>query len=254
MTRQVVLDTETTGLDVARNHRLIEIGCVELISGRRSSEIYHSYVNPTRSISEGAKQVHGITEEQLRHEPKFDAVAKSFLDFIADAELIIHNAEFDLAFINMELARIQNPPLKNNVIDSLIVARKKFPNQSNTLDALCRRFGIDLSSRGKHSALLDATLLAEVYIALTSPQQAGFGLDSQATPPKHDEKPTHAQASNPNPLSSKPTPAPAAATATAPAAPAPSPARARLSQQEIEAHQQALKKIKTPLWKEFGIT
>ncbi len=177
--KEVALDTETTGLDLAHHHRIIEIGCVELISGRRSGKVFHAYVNPTRAVSPDALKVHGISDAFLRKQPSFSEIAENFLDFIKDARLIIHNAEFDLGFLNMELGGSKRPSLKNKVIDTLLLAREKFPNQSNKLDALCQRFGIDISQRTKHGALLDASLLAEVYIALSAGEQASLILAAE---------------------------------------------------------------------------
>jgi len=177
--RQVVLDTETTGLEVQRGHRLIEIGCIELAERRPTGNRFHCYLNPERAIDEGARAVTGISDEFLLDKKRFAEVAGEFLEFIRGAEIIAHNAEFDVGFIDAELAGAGNlGRLADHaiVLDSLALAREKFPGQRNSLDALCRRFGIDNSHRELHGALLDAQLLAEVYLAMTAGQGLlGFG-------------------------------------------------------------------------------
>jgi DNA polymerase-3 subunit epsilon len=173
--RQVVLDTETTGLEHAQGHRIIEIGCVELIN-RRAGRHLHHYLNPERDIDQGALAVHGITRERLVSAPLFAAVVHELLAFIADSELIIHNAEFDVAFLDMEMARLALPTLPGSVrsvcqvLDTLTLARARHPGQRNNLDALCKRYGIDNSHRELHGALLDARILADVYLAMTGGQ------------------------------------------------------------------------------------
>ena len=180
MTRKVVLDTETTGLEVESGHRVIEIGCVELIDRRPSGREFHRYLNPERSIDAGAVAVHGITEEFLRDKPRFAEIAEEFVAFIAGAELLIHNAAFDTAFLDSELrhaggtfGRVADHAA---VVDTLALARQKYPGQKNTLDALCKRLGVDNSHREVHGALLDAHLLADVWVAMTAGQGA-LGLD-----------------------------------------------------------------------------
>jgi DNA polymerase III subunit epsilon len=171
--RQVVLDTETTGLEVEQQHRVIEIGCVELFNRRLTGRTYHQYLNPQRDIDEGAQQVHGLTRERLAKEPIFAEVHADFLEFIRDAELIIHNAAFDIAFLNAEFARMELAHKVNNlcrVLDSLALARQMHPGQRNNLDALCKRYSVDNSRRDYHGALLDARILAEVYLAMTGGQ------------------------------------------------------------------------------------
>jgi DNA polymerase-3 subunit epsilon len=171
--RQVVLDTETTGLEVEQQHRVIEIGCVELFNRRLTGRTYHQYLNPQRDIDEGAQQVHGLTRERLSKEPTFGEVHGEFLEFIGDAELIIHNAAFDIAFLNAEFARIELAHKVNElcrVLDSLALARQMHPGQRNNLDALCKRYSVDNSRRDYHGALLDARILAEVYLAMTGGQ------------------------------------------------------------------------------------
>ena len=171
--RQVVLDTETTGLEVEQQHRIIEIGCVELLNRRLTGRTFHRYLNPQRDIDEGAQQVHGLTNERLAGEPLFEHVAAEFLEFIEDAELIIHNASFDVAFLDAELQRMQSErriAVLCRVLDSLALARRMHPGQRNNLDALCKRYSVDNSHRDYHGALLDARILAEVYLAMTGGQ------------------------------------------------------------------------------------
>ncbi|MEO7325903.1 MAG: DNA polymerase III subunit epsilon [Dokdonella sp.] len=181
--RQVILDTETTGLEVQRGHRVIEIGCVELVQRRPTGRTFHHYLNPDRAIDEGARAVTGISDEFLLDKPRFAEIAAEFLDFIDGAEVIAHNAAFDVGFLNAELARtgIERATLAERVqvLDTLALAREKFPGQRNSLDALCKRLGVDNSHRGAHGALLDANLLADVYLALTAGQGA-LGFESEA--------------------------------------------------------------------------
>lgn len=172
--RQVVLDTETTGLDVTQGHRIIEIGCVELLNRRITGRNYHQYIKPDREIDEGAVEVHGITNQFLDGKPLFGEIVDDFLEFLGEAELIIHNAPFDVGFINGELRRLdgQSMPIEQSlkVLDTLDVARKRHPGQKNNLDALCKRYSIDNSGRELHGALLDARILADVYLAMTGGQ------------------------------------------------------------------------------------
>lgn len=172
--RQIVLDTETTGLDASRGHRVIEIGCVELSERRRTGREFHRYLNPQREVDRGAADVHGLTDEFLRDKPLFAQVAADFIAFIDGAELIIHNASFDVGFLDAELAllgagagRVHD---RCRVLDTLKLARERFPGQRNSLDALCKRLGVDNSQRDLHGALLDANLLVEVYLGLTAGQ------------------------------------------------------------------------------------
>lgn len=178
--RQVVLDTETTGLEVNQGHRIIEIGCVEIVNRRLTGRHYHQYIQPLREIDQGALEVHGIGQDFLADKPTFDRIAEAFLEFIRDAELIIHNAPFDVGFIDAELRRLDpNHPLTADlcqVTDSLTLARAKHPGQSNKLDALCQRYGVDNAARTLHGALLDAEILADVYLAMTG-GQTSLGLD-----------------------------------------------------------------------------
>jgi DNA polymerase-3 subunit epsilon len=177
--RQIVLDTETTGLEPAQGHRIIEIGAVELVDRRLSGRHFHKYVNPERDIDDGAFEVHGLSREFLADKPVFAAVAEEFLDFIKGAEVIIHNAGFDVAFLDHELAMLPGASRKVSefceVTDSLAMARHKHPGQKNNLDALCRRYLVDNSSRTLHGALLDAEILADVYLLMTGGQTALFG-------------------------------------------------------------------------------
>ena len=178
--RQVVLDTETTGLEVREGHRLIEIGCVELIDRKPTGRQLHHYINPGRTIDEGAEAVHGITLEFLADKPDFASVKEDIVEFLQDAELIIHNAAFDVGFLDAEFKRARERRRTQDfctITDSLALARAKYPGQKNSLDALCKRLGIDNSARTLHGALLDAEILAEVYLALTG-GQASLGLDA----------------------------------------------------------------------------
>jgi DNA polymerase-3 subunit epsilon len=174
--RQVVLDTETTGLEVRQGHRLIEIACIEMVERRVTGKRYQTYLNPDRAIDEGARQVTGIEDEFLLDKPRFAEVAAEFLAFIDGAELIIHNAAFDLGFLNAELARLPEAlgTIQDRcpVLDTLAMARERYPGQRNSLDALCKRLGVDNSARELHGGLIDCQLLADVYIAMTSGQVA----------------------------------------------------------------------------------
>lgn len=174
--RQIVLDTETTGLEVTQGHRVIEIGCIEIVHRRVTDQTFHQFLNPDRDIDEGALAVHGITQEFLLDKPKFPKIADDLIQFINGAELIIHNASFDIGFINEELSRANHDvtDIRNccKVYDSLEHARKMHPGQKNSLDALCKRYEIDNSHRELHGALLDAQILADVYLAMTGGQTA----------------------------------------------------------------------------------
>ena len=178
--RQIILDTETTGLEPSEGHRIIEIGCVELINRRLTDNRYQVYINPEREIDAGAIEVHGITNEQLAEKPKFADVAQDFLEFVKGAELIIHNAPFDIGFINHEFSRMAKgkSPLRIedfcSVVDTLKLARGMHPGQKNDLDSLCRRYSVDNSHRTLHGALLDAEILADVYLAMTGGQTGLF--------------------------------------------------------------------------------
>ncbi len=180
--RQVVLDTETTGLEADKGHRIIEIGCVELVNRRRTGRTYHQYVNPERDIDPAAEEVHGISRDMLASKPRFAEIAGQLIEFLQGAELVIHNAEFDLGFLRHEFATtalVTASPLDGcSVVDTLLVARRLHPGQRNGLDALCKRYGVDNSGRDIHGALLDAQLLADVYLAMTG-GQAKLSLDVQ---------------------------------------------------------------------------
>ena len=173
--RQIVLDTETTGLNAKLGDRVIEIGCIEILSRRITERSFHSYVNPERDIEEGAAKVHGLTREFLADKPRFAEVAAGFLDYVRGAELVIHNADFDLEFLEAELALAQRGPLAREVagvVDTLALARELHPGKRNSLDALCERYAVNNSHRTLHGALLDARLLAEVYLAMTRGQES----------------------------------------------------------------------------------
>ncbi len=183
--RQIVLDTETTGLEPEEGHRIIEIGCLELIDRRLSGRRFHRYLNPERSVESGALTVHGLSDEFLSDKPLFAEIADEFIDFIRDAELLIHNAAFDVGFLDSELARLEGAPHIASVAqvqDTLAMARELHPGQRNSLDALCRRYEVDNSNRALHGALLDSELLAEVYLMMTGGQVAlGLDLDGIAS-------------------------------------------------------------------------
>ncbi|MEZ5557424.1 MAG: DNA polymerase III subunit epsilon [Pseudomonadales bacterium] len=184
MTRQVVLDTETTGLEVSLGHRIIEIGGVEMIDRKLTGRHFHKYVNPERDIDDGAFEVHGISREFLADKPRFAEISHEFVEFVRDAELVIHNAPFDVAFLDAELGRLgESLRIADlcRITDSLALARHKHPGQKNTLDALCRRYGVDNSARHLHGALLDAEILADVYLALTGGQTTLFAASQTGT-------------------------------------------------------------------------
>jgi DNA polymerase-3 subunit epsilon len=181
--RQIVLDTETTGLATSQGHRIIEIGCLEMVNRRLTGREYHRFLNPERAIDEGAERVHGISIDDLAGQPRFADIADEFLEFLHDCELVIHNAEFDVGFLEHELRLMQHPrPAISDhatVLDTLSLARKLHPGQRNSLDALCKRYFVDASKRDVHGALIDAELLARVYLAMTGGQTA-LSLDEDA--------------------------------------------------------------------------
>ncbi len=180
--REIVLDTETTGLDPVAGHRIVEIGCIELYNLVPTGKTFHRLINPDRPMPTAAFEVHGLSDDLLAKQPRFDKVAADFLEFIADSQLVIHNAAFDLGFVNAELAKCNLPPLADTrAIDTVSMARRKFPGAPASLDALCRRFAIDLSGRSKHGALVDAELLAAVYLELLGGRQPGLGFGQEAT-------------------------------------------------------------------------
>lgn len=190
--REIVLDTETTGLnphDTPR-HRIVEIGAVEVFNQVPTGKTYHQYIQPEREMPKEAFEVHGIGEDFLVDKPLFAAIAQEFLDFVGDAKMVIHNAEFDMRFLNAELEWAGKPTLPNDqALDTLKIARRKFPGSPASLDALCRRFGIDTSARVKHGALLDSEILAEVYLELTGGKQSDFGLSqTKSTSAEHGDE------------------------------------------------------------------
>ncbi|UWR11399.1 DNA polymerase III subunit epsilon [Sulfitobacter mediterraneus] len=218
--REIVLDTETTGFDPESGDRIVEIGAVELMGHMATGETYHVYINPERYMPDEAFQVHGLGDEFLADKPKFAEIGQSFLDFIGDSKLIIHNAAFDVKFLNAELKWMNLPQIPwEQAIDTLAIARKRFPGSPASLDALCRRFGIDNSSRTLHGALLDSEILAEVYLELIGGRQPDFALSSAP-----DQKSgTVVEAWKPKP---RPTPLPS-----------------RLSEEEAAAHAEFLEQL-----------
>lgn len=220
--REVLLDTETTGLDPGAGHRIVEIACLELVNHLPTGRRFHAYVNPERDISSAAVEVHGLTAEFLAAQPRFVEIADGLLGFLGDSPLVIHNAEFDLAFLNAELARLGRSALGlTRAIDTLQIARQKFPGAPASLDALCRRFGVDLSARAKHGARLDSELLCEVYLELIGGRQAGFELVAAA------------------PLASSRAAAERPSRAPRPHWPSPA---------ELEAHAALLARLRDPIW------
>ena len=221
--REIVLDTETTGIDPLNGDRIVEIGCVELVNHLATGVTYHQYINPERDMPPEAFAVHGLSTEFLKEKPVFAEIVGDFLDFIGDAPLVIHNAGFDMGFLNMELTRLGIPKLPpNRAIDTVVMARKRFPGAAASLDALCRRFGVDNSGRGYHGALLDSQLLAEVYLELLGGRQPdlvlGAGSGGQAVETVRIDRPFRA-------------PRPHAASAD-----------------ELAAHEAFVKGLKNPLW------
>lgn len=223
--REIILDTETTGLDPSSGDRVVEIGCIETHNHMPTGEVYHTYINPERDMPEGAFAVHGLSSEFLSDKPLFGDIVEPFLEFIGDAPLVIHNAEFDLRFINAEMALLDRAPIESaRAVDTVALARRRYPGAQVSLDALCRRFEIDLARREKHGALLDAELLAEVYLCLMGGRQPGLDL--------------HVAAAAPNMLAT-----------TAPHRPV-RPARAHApTAAEAEAHEALLDQITEPIWR-----
>ena len=176
---EVILDTETTGLSTLENHRIVEIGCVELNNQIPTDKIFHTYLNPQRSVSEEAYNIHGYSDEFLSNKKTYSEISETFLNFIKDKKIVIHNASFDLSFINYELKLINQKPVdKKNIIDTLEIARIKYPGSQNSLDALCKRFNIDNSKREKHNALIDCHLLKEIYVNLLDQKELKLNLES----------------------------------------------------------------------------
>ena len=177
--REIVLDTETTGIDHSKGHRIVELGAVELVNHIPSGRTFHAYIDPERDMPPEAEAIHGLTTQFLRGKPLFSVVVADFLAFIGDASLVIHNAAFDVGFLNAEFTRLSMPPLlPERVVDTLMLARQKHPMGPNSLDALCKRYGIDNSKRDKHGALLDSELLADVYLELIGGRQAALSLSA----------------------------------------------------------------------------
>lgn len=221
--REIVLDTETTGID-ATTHRIVEIGCLELINGVKSGQFFHTYLNPDCDISAEAERIHGLSAAFLRDKPLFAERVDEFLAFIADSNLVIHNAAFDMRFINAELERVGFAAIPmQRAVDTLAMVKQKFPGAPASLDALCKRFNVDASQRTKHGALLDAELLAEVYIELLGGKQVMLAFDAGGL-----EKTGEHVASSPN--------------ATL------APREFPVSEEEIEEHTRMLGKLKAPLW------
>ncbi|QQG36413.1 MAG: DNA polymerase III subunit epsilon [Micavibrio aeruginosavorus] len=228
--REIILDTETTGMDPAQGDRLVEIGCIEVLNFIPTGRHYHAYINPERDVPAGAVAVHGLTSEFLKDKPIFSQIYTDFLDFVSEAPLVIHNAEFDMKFINAELKRVGHKPIPDKrVTDTLLMARKKFPGSPASLDALCRRFNVDNSGRELHGALLDAQLLAEVYLEMMGGRQHGLGL-AQDSPLK--------SAAGPDSVSVQ-----AEVVRVYRAARAHS-----LTAEELTAHEAMLADIKDPIW------
>ncbi len=221
--REIVLDTETTGLDPAAGHRIVEIGCLELVNHVQTGEQFHRYINPERDMPEEAFRIHGLASDFLAGFPIFADLVEDFLAFIGDAPLVIHNAEFDMKFINAELAQAGRPTLeRGRAVDTLAIARRRFPGGQVSLDALCRRFEIDNSARELHGALLDSQLLAEVYLELIGGRQPGFELSESRATTAAVPQPPSAEVRRPRPH-------------------APSDA-------EREAHAAMLARLKDPVW------
>jgi DNA polymerase-3 subunit epsilon len=224
--REIVLDTETTGLDPEAGHRIVEIACLELENHVQTGRHFQCYLNPEREMPEEAYRVHGLGDDFLAQQPRFGEKARDFLAFVADSPLIIHNAEFDLRFLNAELGRLELEMLAmERAVDTVALARQRFPGAQVSLDALCRRFEIDNSARTLHGALLDCQLLAEVYLELLGGRQPGLVLSAEKA----------AKAEQSEPRSARP-PRPHAASAA-----------------ELEAHKALLEKITDPIWKDRGV-
>lgn len=227
--REIVLDTETTGLEPKEGHRLVEIGCVELIDGIRTGNFFHTYLNPERDMPQEAFRVHGISSEFLRDKPVFSEKVDDFLEFMEDSVLVIHNAAFDMKFINFELDMLGfKPIIMDRVVDTMLIARKKFPGSPANLDALCKRFNIDISARTKHGALLDAELLADVYLDMLGGRQAAFVLDSATG--KDIVSDLEEIVINRKNLEAR---------------------IFTISEEENRLHKEMMEKLKNPLWKEF---
>jgi len=226
MTREIVLDTETTGLDPHSGHRVVEIGAIELVNLIPTGKRYHQYINPQRDMPEEAFAVHGLSESFLKGFPRWDEIADSFVDFVEDSPLVIHNASFDMKFLNAELKNSKRPEIEMaRAIDTLMIARRKFPGAQASLDALCRRFGVDNSNRELHGALLDAELLAAVYLELKGGREPGLVMAQQAS---GAQKPREAVQQAPRVRTVR---------------------RVTPSDVEVQAHAALLDRIKDPLWR-----
>ncbi|MBN66461.1 MAG: DNA polymerase III subunit epsilon [Rickettsiales bacterium] len=223
--REIALDTETTGLDPYAGHRLVEIGCVELINHVKTGNHFHIYLNPERDMPKEAENVHGLSIEFLKDKPLFRSMADAFLEFIQDSKLVIHNAGFDMKFLNAELEKLGYPQIPmSQSIDTVTMARKMFPGSPANLDALCKRFNIDLSARVKHGALLDAELLADVYLELRGGRQSKMALKNEEANAQDDVKQEKMDI----------------------------PQRSfSVSQQELDAHAKLREKIKDPVWEKY---
>ena len=202
--REIVLDTETTGIDHAKGHRVVEIGAVELINHIPSGKTFHCYIDPERDMPSDAEAIHGLSTQFLKGKPLFSAIAQEFIAFIGEASLVIHNAAFDVGFLNAEFARVNQPTiLPERVVDTLALARQKHPMGPNSLDALCKRYGIDNSKRDKHGALLDSELLADVYLELIGGRQAALSLSAITVSARAAIAPLGLVRARPHPLASR---------------------------------------------------
>ena len=232
--REIALDTETTGLDPYSGHRIVEIGAVEMIGHIRTANHFHVYLNPERGMPKEAERVHGISEEFLKDKPLFHSIAGAFREFLGDSPLVIHNANFDMKFINFEFEKVGFPKIPmSQSIDTVTMARKMFPGSPANLDALCKRFNIDLSKRIKHGALLDAELLADVYLELKGGRQAGLALSNGSVAAEHAGAETGQASQNRNNII---------------------PARRfKPTEDELRAHKQLLEEMKAePIWNQYG--
>jgi len=234
--REIVFDTETTGLSPANGDRIVEIGCVEMINRVETGRTFHSYFNPGRAMPSEAEMVHGLSDRFLVDKPPFDDVCEDLLDFIADSPMVAHNAAFDFGFINHELGQCGRPTVcSSRMVDTLILARQKFPGAKHSLDALCTRFGVDRSLRIKHGALIDAQLLAQVYVELTGGRQIGLGLVAELIEEQSDS------------------PAPTAGTDVLTPVATPRPPRPHApSDEELARHAAFLAGMKDPIWTRLG--
>lgn len=227
--REIVLDTETTGFEPSEGHRLVEIGAIELFNQMPTGKTYHQYINPERAMPAEAFAVHGLGDDFLRDQPRFADIADAFLAFVTDATLVIHNAAFDMKFLNAELGTANKPLLTTNkIVDTLAIARRRFPGSPATLDALCRRFAVDNSNRTLHGALLDSEILAEVYLELMGGRQPDFGLSTHS-----------ANSGGPSASDWRPRPRP-------------TPLPSRLTASELEAHKAFIAKLgDAAIWRKY---